>query len=196
MVSNNPESDKIRTQIEYYLSDQNLARDKFFREQIQTDKEGLVQVAHFLNCNNVKRAKWTSEDIIAACESSKELEVKGNAIKRVDNKALPEIVERKRDLKAEGKSNQPVQQQEDEYDDNGRAILVEKDFDNPVIASYKTAVTKGEDFKVDWKEVEKSVKEHFPKLKLIYSRMDEHGGNLAFSQLRLKKDLLDELCKG
>ena len=28
----------IKKQIEYYLSDNNLTRDKFFREQISTDK--------------------------------------------------------------------------------------------------------------------------------------------------------------
>jgi len=38
------------------------------------------------------------------------------------------------------------------------------------------------------------VKEAFPGLKLIYSRMDEHSGHLAFSNLRLKTDLMDELC--
>lgn len=51
----------IKTQIEYYLSDANLAKDKFFREQIQTDKEGYVAISHFLNCNNVKEKKWTAE---------------------------------------------------------------------------------------------------------------------------------------
>ena len=74
-------------------------------------------------------------------------------------------------------------------------MLVEKDFDNPIIVTYSAEVKADEDFKVDWKEVEKSIKEHYPKLKLIYSRMDPHGGHVAFSQLRIKRDLLDELCK-
>jgi hypothetical protein len=73
--------------------------------------------------------------------------------------------------------------------------LVEKDFDNPIIVTYEAQVKAGEDFKVDWKEVEKAIKEHFPKLKLIYSRMDPHGGHVDFSQLRIKHELLDELCK-
>jgi La domain len=45
---------KIKTQIEYYLSDKNLAKDKFFREQIQTSKDGYIAISHFLNCNNIK----------------------------------------------------------------------------------------------------------------------------------------------
>ena len=191
-------SQKIRTQIEYYLGDANLARDKFFREQILTDKQGLVAVQHFLNCNNIKKEGWSAEDILAACKSSDHVEVIGKAIRRKDNKALPEKSERKRDQKAGDKKDgsAPEQPQEDEYDEDGKVILVEKDFDNPVIVSYAAEVKDGEDFKVDWKAVEKQVKESFPKLKLIYSRMDEHGGHLAFSQLRLKKDLLAELCAG
>jgi hypothetical protein len=74
--------------------------------------------------------------------------------------------------------------------------LVEKDFDNPIIVTYGTKVAEGEEFKVDWKQVEKACKEAYPHLKLVYSRMDPHGGHVAFSQLRLKKDLLDKLCTG
>ena len=73
--------------------------------------------------------------------------------------------------------------------------MVEKDFDNPVIVSYTAKVASGEEFKVDWKCVEKAIKESFPKLKLIYSRMDPHGGHVAFSQLRIKRNLLEDLCK-
>lgn len=72
---------------------------------------------------------------------------------------------------------------------------MEKDFDNPVIVSYAAKVADKEEFKVDWKQVEKAIKEAFPKLKLIYSRMDPHGGHVAVSSLRIKRDLLDQLCK-
>jgi hypothetical protein len=50
-----------------------------------------------------------------------------------------------------------------------------------------------ESFKVDWKQVERTVKEKYPALKLVYSRADSQEGDLAFSQLRLKKELIDEL---
>ena len=91
---------KIRTQIEYYMSDKNLVKDKFFREQIQTDKEGYISVSHFLNCNNVKKEKWAVDEIVAACKSSKELEVKGQKVRRTGNKELPEFVSKKREGKA------------------------------------------------------------------------------------------------
>jgi hypothetical protein len=54
MVETTKNMEIIQKQIEYYLSDINLGRDKFFREQIETNKEGWVNIAHFLNCNKVK----------------------------------------------------------------------------------------------------------------------------------------------
>ena len=129
----------IRKQIEYYLSDINLSRDKFFRDQIITDKEGWVSIAHFLNCNKVKQMKISQEEIAKACKGSSELDVHDGEtkIRRKDNKALPEVVERKRDAKAADKKDQAMSKQasavqvEDEVDADGRIILVEKDFDNP-----------------------------------------------------------------
>jgi len=81
----------IKEQIEYYLGDVNLARDKFFREQIETNKEGWVNIAHFLNCNKVKQLKITAADISAACVDSDQVEISTDKLKvrRSENKALP-----------------------------------------------------------------------------------------------------------
>jgi len=49
---------------------------------------------------------------------------------------LPEKViptEKKRDQKAAEKKEE---EQEDEWDEDGKPILVEKDFDNPIILTY------------------------------------------------------------
>ena len=54
---------------------------------------------------------------------------------------------------------------------------------------------KDEEFKVDWKKVESAVKEAYPGLKLVYSRADPHGGQVAFSQLRIKDELISSLIK-
>jgi len=56
-----PTDANIKKQIEYYMSDANLSRDRFFREQIQIDKEGWIDIAHFLNCNKVKSMSISSE---------------------------------------------------------------------------------------------------------------------------------------
>lgn len=189
MVSNSAE---IRTQIEYYLSDKNLIKDKFFREQIQTAKDGYIELAHFLNCKKVQAAKWTKEDIKMACSGSEELELKGDTIRRKGNRALPDkqqIENKKRDQKAQEK-REKLEQAEDEFDQDGKIILHEKDFENPIIVTFEA---KTKDLKVDWKSIEKAVREAHPKLKLIYSRKEENTGQLAFSQLRLRRENLDAL---
>jgi hypothetical protein len=131
-----------------------------------------------LNCNNVKTNKWTAQDIIRACKDSAELEFKDQTVRRVGNKPLPvrEVPAKTESKKREQKAESKAEQQEDEYDEDGKVILCEKDFDNPIIVTYETKVGAGEEFEVDWKEVEKAIKSDFPKLKLIYSRKDPHGG--------------------
>ena len=70
-----PTDAAIKKQIEYYLSDNNLSRDRFFREQIETDKAGWVDIAHFLNCNKVKNMGISSERIADSCAESTAVEV-------------------------------------------------------------------------------------------------------------------------
>ena len=194
MVSKSCDNAEIRTQIEYYLSDKNLIKDKFFREQIQTAKDGFIQLAHFLNCKKVQAAGWTKEDIKKACTQSDEVELKGDTIRRKDNRALPDkqqIENKKRDQKAQEK-REKLEQAEDEFDKDGKIILCDKDFENPIIVTFEA---KTKDLQVDWKTIEKGVRDAHPKLKLIYSRKEENAGQLAFSQLRLKRENLDALKK-
>jgi len=136
MVESATTDASFKKQIEYYLSDANLTRDRFFREQIETDKEGWVAIAHFLNCNKVKTMAIDATRIAANCADSAELEVSEDKtkIRRKDNKALPEkSTERKRDAKAADKAGGAAAHapEEDQFDADGKIVLVEKDFDNP-----------------------------------------------------------------
>jgi hypothetical protein len=119
------------------LSDGNLVRDRFFREQIEAEKEGWVLISHFLNCNKVKSMGISSAKIAEVCADSTEVDVSNDKtkIRRKDNKSLPEKnLERKRDAKASGKSEGRAAAKtpdEDQVDADGKIVLVEKDFDNP-----------------------------------------------------------------
>jgi len=62
-----------------------------------------------------------------------------------------------------------------------------------IIVYYKTDIKEGEEFKVNWKEVEAKVKVAYPKLKLIYSRGGQNDGHMAFSSLRLNQELFDTM---
>ena len=61
-----------------------------------------------------------------------------------------------------------------------------------VIVYYKGESS--EEFKVNWKNVDAQVREKY-KLKFIYARGGTTDGHLAVSSLRLKKDILEEMCK-
>jgi uncharacterized protein (DUF433 family) len=146
----------------------------------------------------------TAEQIASAIEEgpSETLEVSADkqTLRRVGNPPLPEQGLRKRDQKAADKglpAGKAKEQQEDEYDADGKVILCEKDFDNPMIIAFKAeGVEKGEEFKVEWKKVEATVKERYPGLKLVYARgdQDKNEGHLAFSQLRIKTENIEALC--
>jgi hypothetical protein len=109
-------STKLREQIEYYLSDLNLSRDKFFRDQIQADKNGWVLITHFLNCNKIKSQKTTAAEIVAAVADSTKVELDKNklSVRRTGNPALPELLEKKRDAKATDKKVANVAKQHED----------------------------------------------------------------------------------
>jgi hypothetical protein len=44
-----------------------------------------------------------------------------------------------------------------------------------------------ENYKVSWKDFEILVKEHYNKLKVVYTRSDKYDGHLAISSYRLNK---------
>lgn len=47
---------EIKKQIEYYLGDENLAKDDFFRDLIlKNQKTGYINISVFLNCNKIKK---------------------------------------------------------------------------------------------------------------------------------------------
>lgn len=53
-------------------------------------------------------------------------------MRRAGNPALPEFLEKKRDAKAADKQQEKqAKTQEDIFDEDGKVILTEKDFDNP-----------------------------------------------------------------
>ena len=66
-------------------------------------------------------------------------------------------------------------------------------FNRLIIAFKVEELKEGDEFKASWKEVEKSVREKLPKLKIIYARGDDKAGHLALSNLRLKPEMVDQL---
>lgn len=63
-----------------------------------------------------------------------------------------------------------------------------------MIVHFKTEGN-GEDdtYKVNWKDVETTVRKNFPRLKIVYSRADQFEGDLALSSHKLKSAEVDNL---
>jgi hypothetical protein len=95
--------------MEYYLGDENLSKDDFFRDQIlKNPKTGYINLSVFLNCNKIKKLNITEMQIVDACKDSALLEFNKELtqIRRKNNKELPTQVAslKKRDQKANDKS--------------------------------------------------------------------------------------------
>ncbi|XP_068232909.1 la-related protein 1B-like isoform X2 [Palaemon carinicauda] len=66
--------DKIKKQVEYYFSDDNLANDIFMRRKMS--KEGYIPVSLIASFNRMKQLTQDVKLIIEACKTSERLEVK------------------------------------------------------------------------------------------------------------------------
>ncbi len=137
--------------------------------------------------------------MIEAVKDSSEVEVNAetNKIRRKGGKPVPELI-KKRDSKAQGKDDKKEEKKEEEdrlpeLDARGNPVFSNADFENPIIVHYKTS-SAATDFKVDWKQVEAAVRKDYPRLKIVYSRADQHGGDLALSSHRLNNAELEKLA--
>ncbi|VVC43542.1 La protein, RNA-binding domain,La-type HTH domain,LARP7, RNA recognition motif 1,Lupus La [Cinara cedri] len=86
----------LKKQMEFYLSDANLRKDRFFGHLMQTTN--CIGVDTFLNCNKIKNLTTNPEDIVKAIESSNILGVsdcktKVYRIQPIEDKQ-PEDIER------------------------------------------------------------------------------------------------------
>ena len=88
---------EIKTQIEYYFSDSNLESDEFFHNLISKEKDGFLDLKYILQCNKIKKAGWTKEQIIESIKDSNQIESNPDKskIRRKDNKPLPNLDEKK-----------------------------------------------------------------------------------------------------
>ncbi|KAK7039130.1 La ribonucleoprotein domain member 1B, partial [Halocaridina rubra] len=66
--------EKIKKQVEYYFSEDNLANDIFMRRKMS--KEGYIPVSLIASFNRMKQLTQDVKLIIDACKTSDKLEVK------------------------------------------------------------------------------------------------------------------------
>ena len=98
---------EIKKQVEYFLGDENLATDNFFRDTLITpNKEGWMDIGYMLTYNKIKKlGVYESKQIADACKDSTVVEVDGDNIRRIGNKALPAFTGKLKKEKRENKVN-------------------------------------------------------------------------------------------
>lgn len=163
-----PQAQEIKTQMEYYLSDENLKKDTFFHEKISSDPNGYIDLDLFLKCNKIIKSKWTKEDLISGIKLSSEIELNDNSskVRRKDNPPLPELTmlnkKRKKDAKEE----------DDEDGDNKDKADMNAD---PVIL----LVTSPKDVATKWKDIIQEFKDTNSSLNVIYGRFKGNEGHIG-----------------
>jgi hypothetical protein len=167
-TSTNPEErlKAFKVQIEYYLSDENLKRDKFFHEKISTEVNGYLELDNILACNKIKNSNTSKEELKNAIKLSSELELSedGEKVRRKSNKSLPE-------LQLLGKKTHRKESEEKDNEDDKEA---DEEFD-PVILEISS--DKEPEFK--WKSIQDKFKDLNPHLKVAYLRFSSGKGHIG-----------------
>ena len=92
--------ENLQKQVEFYLSDLNLKKDKFFHELITSSQEvknlliqGYLHLDYIKKCNKVKQFEATDEELISAIKKSSDIEINSSndSVRRTGNKALPTL---------------------------------------------------------------------------------------------------------
>lgn len=151
---------EIKGQIEYYLSDSNLETDEFFHNMISKDINGYLELENILQCNKIKKAGWTKEEIIESIKESDKIELneEKTKVRRKDNKPLPALDKEKmlnkkryREKKSQGDNLSPT-------------ILI---------------FTSDKDKEIKWQTIESKYRSLNPTLSIIYTRFKTNEGHFG-----------------
>ena len=153
---------EIKGQIEYYLSDSNLEIDEFFHKLISKEKDGYLDFEYIMQCNKIKKAGWTKEQIIESIKDSDKVESNSEKtkIRRKDNKALPPLDEKKLLNKKRNREKKP----KNEGDKISPKILI---------------FTSNKDAEIKWQDIESKYKSLNPTLSVIYTRFKVNEGHFG-----------------
>ena len=85
--------DEIKKQIEYYLSDTNLASDIFYRSKItKYNSDGWFKLSHIMTAPKIQSLSVSIEDVVTAVSSSVLVETGKRYSEEESNKSKPKVV--------------------------------------------------------------------------------------------------------
>ena len=154
---------RIKNQMEFYLSDENLESDKFFNELISKANDGFIDISYILNCNIIKESNLTKEEIFEILKDNENIELneEKTKIRRKNNKKIPEINENKI---LEKKRKREKEKKREKQEKRHPIILT-------ITSNKKTEITP--------EKIEKVYKSLNPELLLIQTEFNNDIGYLA-----------------
>ena len=177
---------EIKNQIEYYLGDENLKKDTFFRQLILSDANGYLDLDYIMKCNKIKKKGWTKEEIKKGVELSDlvELDITKEKIRRKNNLKLPELSLLNQKMKREEKK------EEDKKEENNNKNKKKKAEEEPKKEFNKKdkiifRIISEEDSSISWKEIFAEFKRVNPDLNVDYGRFKDNKGHIS---IILKED--------
>ena len=184
---------EIKTQVEYYLSDENLKKDAFFHGLISSDANGYLDLEFILKCNKIKKKGWTKDDLIKGIEISNLVELDGSKkkVRRKNNLKLPELTLLNQKRKKEEKNNEE-KKEEDKKDSPKKTKKEEDKKDSPKKTKKEEAIkeftkddktilkiTSDEISSVNWKTIFAEFKKLNPDLNVDYGRFKDNQGHIG-----------------
>ena len=172
---------EIKTQIEYYLGDENLKTDTFFRQLILSDANGYLDLDYIMKCNKIKKKGWTKDEIKKGVELSNlvELDKTKEKIRRKNNLKLPELSLLNQKKKREEKKDEDKNEEKNNNNKNKKKKIEEphKEFNK----NDKTIlrIISEEDSTISWKEIFAEFKRLNPDLNVDYGRFKDNKGHIS-----------------
>lgn len=184
--------EEIRKQLEYYLSDLNLAKDEFFHEQISKSDDGYLGLHLILKCNKIKKLGVHDEKQLAEAVTDSqllELNETKTSVRRVGQKPLPAL-----QLDATHKkiklNNNEGQNVEHHNGDGNEQEKVENPFNNfePIIFTLKAP----EGVQITWSQINEALMKQY-NISCPYVRYGKTEGNFALNKNRTPQENIDKL---
>jgi len=177
----------IKTQIEYYLSDKNISKDKFFYDLIKNNENGFINLNVFLKCNAIKKNNYTIDDIIEGIKLSNELELNEslNKVKRKNN-ILPkfELLLKKRKKKKENKEEKTEEIKEEKKIENNENLINDKKIK---LSLYSINSDKPNKFHI--RDLIKEFKYENPSIEIKYCKYINNKDYICFDDSNLTEKL-------
>ena len=177
--------EEIKTQVEYYLSDENLKKDAFFHGLISSDANGYLDIDFILKCNKIKKKGWSKDDLINGIEISDllELDKSKKRVRRKNNLKLPELTLLNRKRKKEEKKDEEKKDEEKKEEKEKEEVKKpkkeeeKKEFNKDDKTILK--ITSDEISSVYWKTIFAEFKKLNPELNVDYGRFKDNQGHIG-----------------